>query len=75
MDSKEFKILWKMYQANLTLILVEPIDAFDENVYFRKLDLIFDALVILYGLEDLINISNVEKFKKEIQVIFNNPNI
>jgi hypothetical protein len=48
--------------------LVEELEAIDENVYFHKLDLIFDALVFLYGLEDLMNIQNVEKFKREIKV-------
>ena len=40
----------------------------DERVYFDKLDLLFDALVLMYGLDDLIKIDNVEKFKKEIRV-------
>ncbi len=42
----------------------------DERVYFDKIDLLFDALVLMYGLDDLIKINNVEKFKKEIRVNF-----
>ncbi len=68
LDSTEFKIIWKMYHSNVTLILVEKLEAIDENIYFHKLDLLFDALVFLYGLEDLINIQSVEKFKREIKV-------
>lgn len=67
-DSLKFKIIWKMYHANITLILIEDLTCQDESVSFRKLDLLFDTLVFMYGLEDLINISNVEKFKKDIQV-------
>ena len=70
LDSTEFKIIWRMYHSNITLILVEELDAFDEDVLFKKLDLIFDALVFMYGLEDLINIQNVEKFKREIKVAY-----
>ncbi|CAF1119544.1 unnamed protein product [Brachionus calyciflorus] len=70
LDSTEFKIIWKMYQSNITLILIESIEPVDESFYFRKLDILFDALVLMYGLEDLINISNVEKFKKEIKIAF-----
>lgn len=69
MDSLEFKIAWKMYHANVTLILIENLTSLDEEVTFRKLDLLFDALVFMYGLDDLINIANVEKFKKDIKVV------
>lgn len=69
-DSLEFKIVWKIYHSNVTLILIEPLDAWDEQVYFRKLDLLFDILVFMYGIEDLLNISNVEKFKKEIKIAY-----
>lgn len=57
-----------MYHANVVLILVETLTCHDEHVSFRKLDLLFDALVFMYGLDDLINISNVDKFKKDIKV-------
>lgn len=63
-----------MYHSNITLILVEQLEPINENVYFRKLDVLFDAMVILYGLEDLVNISNIEKFKKEIKVQFSSSN-
>jgi hypothetical protein len=50
------------------MILVEPIAPVDEHFYFDKIDMLFNALVFMYGLDDLINIGNVEKFKKEIKV-------
>lgn len=59
-----------MYHSNITLILIEEAArAIDDRAYLKKLDLLFDALVLMYGLDDLVNISNVEKFKKEIKVI------
>ena len=67
-DSKQFKIIWKMYSSNITLILIENLQPVSDHFYFQKLDLLFDAMVFMYGLDDLINISNVEKFKKEIRV-------
>lgn len=73
-DSNEYKIVWKMYHSNLTLILIENVEPLDENIYFEKLNLLFDALVLLYGLDDLINIKNMEKFKREIRVCINNNN-
>lgn len=69
-DSNNFKIVWKIFHSSLTLILVEPIASVDEHFYFDKIDMMFNALVFMYGLDDLINIGNVEKFKKEIKVNF-----
>ena len=59
-----------MYFSNLTLILIEPIEPFDEGFYLRKLDMLFEAMVMMYGLEDLKNIENIEKFKQEIKIVF-----
>ena len=69
-DSHELKIVWKIYHANITLILIEESSAHSEQVSFRKLDLLFDALVFMYGLEDLLNIQNVEKFKLDIKIAY-----
>jgi hypothetical protein len=69
-DSNSFKITWKMYRANLTLILVEQLDPVDASVYERKLDLLFDALVLMYGVDDLINVPSVDKLKREIRPAF-----
>ena len=57
-----------MFHSNITLILVEELMPVDERVYFDKIDLLFDALVFMYGIDDLINVNNAEKFKKEITV-------
>ena len=69
-DAQDTKIVWKVYHANITLILVESSLPIDDRVYFEKLDRVFDAMVFLFGLDDLISISCVDKFKKEIRVIF-----
>lgn len=69
-DTDEYKIIWKMYHANITLILIEPNLPYDERVYFSKLDLLFDTLTLLFGLDDLINIKNIEIFKKEVRIVY-----
>ncbi len=68
LDSTQFKIAWKMYNSNITLILVENLQPVSDGYYFKKLDLLFDAMVFMYGIEDLMKIINIEKFKKEIRV-------
>ena len=57
-----------MFHSNLTLILVEQVYPIDEHVYFDKIEILFNALVFMYGLDDLIDINNIEKFKNEIKV-------
>ena len=57
-----------MFHSSLTLILVEQIHPIDEHVYFDKIEILFNALVFMYGLDDLIEINSIEKFKNEIKV-------
>ena len=59
-----------MYHSKITLILIDAINPVDKEVYFNKLDLLFNAIVILYGVEDLLNIADVETFQKDIKVSF-----
>lgn len=70
LDSTEFKIAWRCYHSSLMLILIETLEPIDENVYFHKLDLLFDSLVFMYGLDDLISIADVETFQREIKIAF-----
>lgn len=55
--------------------MIENNQPINDNIYFEKMNLIFDSLVLLYGLDDLINIKNVEKFKREIRVRMNEREI
>jgi hypothetical protein len=67
-ESEKTKIVWKIYHSQLTLILIEKLSPTDKQYYFSKIDLIFDAMVCLYGLDDLLRINDVDKFKKDIKV-------
>ncbi len=67
-DATQFKIIWKSYHSKITLILFDTIKPVDREVYFSKLDLLFNAIVIFYGVEDLLNIADVETFKNDIKV-------
>jgi hypothetical protein len=67
-DTDNYKIVWKMYHANLTLVLVETDCGLDDAVYTNKLDLLFDAIVLQHGLDDIINVKHIEKFQRQINV-------
>jgi hypothetical protein len=69
-DSVEFKLVWKMYYSNITLILIEKQMPVDEKFYLKKLDILFDALVFICGLDDLISAGNADRLQKDVEVIF-----
>jgi hypothetical protein len=54
--------------CSLTLIVVSQDDCADDCHLNKLLDNVIQAMVLVYGLDDLINIKNVERFKKEIKV-------
>ncbi|GFN98616.1 fuzzy-like protein [Plakobranchus ocellatus] len=76
--TEDAKIIWKEFENSLVLILVHGRDACAEGEGpgeggallpgGRLLDLVWDAMVLLYGKEDLLNIRNVERFKREIKI-------
>lgn len=54
---------------SLVLISVMSLDSAADDVFTGKLlENIFNAMIFLYGLDDLTNIKNVERFKREIKV-------
>jgi hypothetical protein len=50
------------------LIIIAQNDDVDDCHYGNLLNLVFNAMVLLDGIEEVTNIKNVEKFKKEIKV-------
>ncbi|XP_059152757.1 protein fuzzy homolog [Physella acuta] len=65
------RIVWKDFHNSLVLIAVVSRDSAADDVHVgRLLENVFHSLVLLYGLEELVNIKNVERFKKEIRICF-----
>ncbi|CAH1785473.1 unnamed protein product [Owenia fusiformis] len=65
-------LVWKVFHNSLTLILVREKEGSHGTVFLKQhMELLFQAMVLLYGLEDLMNIKNNERFKREIKVCFN----
>lgn len=54
--------------CSVTLIAIAQNDDADDCHYSNLLNLVFNAMVLLVGIEEVINMKNVEKFKKEIKV-------
>ena len=53
---------------SITLILVTKDDCASDVYLARLLEYIFQSIVLVYGLDDITNIKNVERLKKEIKV-------
>lgn len=64
------KIIWKVFHDSLTMILITDDDQADNCHLNHILTLVFDAMVLLCGQDELINIKNVERFKKDIKVCY-----
>lgn len=57
-----------MAVCSVTLIAIAQNDDADDCHYSNLLNLVFNSMVLLVGIEEVTNMKNVEKFKKEIKV-------
>ncbi|ESO95322.1 hypothetical protein LOTGIDRAFT_117207 [Lottia gigantea] len=62
------KVVWKDYLNSITLIIITSEDNADDCHLRKLLDNIFYSMVLLYGEDELANIKNLERFKREIKV-------
>ncbi|XP_013390800.1 protein fuzzy homolog [Lingula anatina] len=64
------KVVWKVFHDSITLILVSRDDNASDSHLQQLIEKVFLSMVLVYGLDDLTNIKNIERFKKEIKVCF-----
>lgn len=68
-STDDAQIVWKSFQDSLVLIAVQC-GGGSERHLSRLLELVWAGLVLLCGLEELSNVKNVERFKKDIKVCY-----
>ena len=56
------------YDCSLTLIVIAEDDNADDCHLGNVLSYVFDAMVMLLGFDEVTNIKNVERFKKDVRV-------
>ncbi|XP_077994990.1 protein fuzzy homolog [Glandiceps talaboti] len=66
----EAKIAWKVYHESITLIVVMSDDGSTDTHLYRLLDNVFNAMVLLVGLEDLVTVKNVERLKRDLKACY-----
>lgn len=62
------KVIWKVYHESMTLIAVSQDDMADDCHLTNLLNYAFQIVVLLCGLDEVTNIKNIERFKKELKV-------
>ena len=68
--TRECRLLWRDYHNSVRLIVVVPLDSVSDFHIHRLLDNIFQAMVLLVGLDDLIALRNIERVKRELRAAY-----
>jgi hypothetical protein len=67
-STENTSIVWKEYHDTFVLCIVASDTTLTSEHLIRTLDLVFHTMVFFLGIEDLLNLKNVEKIKKELKV-------
>ncbi|XP_003801520.1 protein fuzzy homolog [Otolemur garnettii] len=68
--TKDTTVVWKSFHDSITLIVLSSEEGISELRLERLLQMVFGAMVLLVGLEELTNIRNVERVKKELKASY-----
>lgn len=68
--TEDTTVVWKSFHDSITLIVLSSEEGTSELRLERLLQIVFGAMVLLVGLEELTNISNVERLKKELRACY-----
>lgn len=68
--TQDTTVVWKSFHDSITLIVLSSEEGTSELRLERLLQMVFGAMVLLVGLEELTNISNVERLKKELRACY-----
>ncbi|XP_058385886.1 protein fuzzy homolog isoform X2 [Diceros bicornis minor] len=68
--TEDTTVVWKSFHDSITLIVLSSEEGTSELRLERLLQMVFGAVVLLVGLEELTNIRNVERLKKELRASY-----
>ncbi|XP_026893983.1 protein fuzzy homolog isoform X3 [Acinonyx jubatus] len=68
--TEDTTVVWKNFHDSITLIVLSSEEGTSELRLERLLQMVFGAMVLLVGLEELTNIRNVERLKKELRASY-----
>uniref|UniRef100_T1JJ89 Protein fuzzy homolog n=1 Tax=Strigamia maritima TaxID=126957 RepID=T1JJ89_STRMM len=67
--TKDAQVVWKVFHDSIMLIFITTQQE-DDKYGIHLLQSVFDAMVLLVGLDDLTRIKNVERLKKDLRCCF-----
>ncbi|XP_052019788.1 protein fuzzy homolog isoform X2 [Apodemus sylvaticus] len=65
--TEDTTVVWKNFHDSITLIVLSSEEGTSALRLERMLHMVFGAMVLIVGLEELTNIRNVERLKKELR--------
>ncbi|XP_004646485.1 protein fuzzy homolog [Octodon degus] len=68
--TEDTTVVWKSFHDSITLIVLSSEEGTSELRLERLLQMVFGAMVLLVGLEELTNIRNIERLKKELRASY-----
>ena len=68
--TRDCRLLWRDYHNTIRLIIVVPLDSVTDFHIHRLLDNIFQSLVLMVGLDELIALRNIDRVKRELRASF-----
>ncbi|KAL8580681.1 hypothetical protein ACOMHN_004723 [Nucella lapillus] len=65
--TSDAKIVWRDFHDSLSLIVIMGNDQANDCHLNRLLENVWSAMVLLFGQDDLTNIKNLERFKRDVK--------
>uniref|UniRef100_A0A8C8RPX7 Fuzzy planar cell polarity protein n=1 Tax=Pelusios castaneus TaxID=367368 RepID=A0A8C8RPX7_9SAUR len=63
-------VAWRVFHNSITLIILSSEEGASDFSLGRLLDNTFSAMVLILGLEELVNIRNIERLKKDLRACY-----
>uniref|UniRef100_A0A8C6XKZ1 Fuzzy planar cell polarity protein n=1 Tax=Naja naja TaxID=35670 RepID=A0A8C6XKZ1_NAJNA len=60
-------VMWKVFHNSITLIVLSSEEDASDFSLGRLLENVFNAMVLILGLEELTNVRNIERLKKDLK--------
>ncbi len=68
--TKDCKLLWRDYHNSVRLIIALPHDTLSDVHIHRLLDNVFQTMVLIVGLDDLVTQRNIERTKRDLRAAY-----
>nr|XP_020649652.1 protein fuzzy homolog isoform X1 [Pogona vitticeps] len=64
------RVMWKVFHNSITLIVLSSDESTSELSLGKLLENVFSAMVLILGLEELVNARNIERLKKDLKACY-----